>query len=171
MLGAMATPDIQWTWSPPRASWLVVGTITTTVLVILGSVLITMALTLNTRYERLGLMLLLVVVLAAIAAMMHVLRRNIDRLRLEADEHALRWSNLKEGWTRRIAWSDLAFFHKATIHRRGHVVRHELRIHLRDVREPLILGEDVANGERHARFLDLQEQLIGRLKRHGIRPR
>ena len=106
----MIEKRLKWTWNPPRPPWMVVGVISTSAILILGGFLIAMALTYNTRFEQLGIMLALVLVLAVVATMIHILRRNIIRMKLEADESGLRWTDVTHGQVRLIGWNDMVRF-------------------------------------------------------------
>lgn len=150
---------------------MVIGVISTSTILSLGGFLVAMALTYNTRYEQLGLMLTLVLVLVVLATMIHILRRNIVRMRLEADPSGLRWTNLSLGQVRRLAWEDLVRFQVTPLHRHGRLSRHELRLWTRSERVPLVIGEDVEDADRHGAFMDFQKELVRLLQAQGLTQR
>ncbi|MEE2908100.1 MAG: hypothetical protein VX527_09760 [Planctomycetota bacterium] len=130
-----------------------------------------MALTYNTRYEQLGIMLNLVLVLIVVAVMIQILRRNIIRMRLETNENGLRWTNLSQGQVRLLPWDDILRFQVAPLHRHGRLSRHEFRLWTRASRVPLVIGQDVDDPDRHQAFMHFLGELGSILKTHGIESR
>lgn len=157
-----------WTWSPPRPPWMVIGVVSTSAILSLGGFLISMALTYNTRYEQLGIMVSLVLVLIVVAVMIEFLRRKIVRLRLETGENGLRWTNLNQGQVRLLPWDDILRFQIAPLHRHGQISRHELRLWTRASRAPLVVGQDMDDPDRHKAFMQFTQDLGNMLKSHGI---
>ena len=147
---------------------MVIGIVTTSAILVLGGFFITMALSYNTRYEQLGIMLMLVFILGVLAVAVHALRRKIIRMRLEVDDNGLRWKNLNERRVRRFAWTDLVRFQVTPVHHRGRVVGHELRLWTRFERSPLVIRQDVENAERHEDFLVFQKQMTTMLRDRQI---
>ncbi|MDG2422413.1 MAG: hypothetical protein P8M22_00390 [Phycisphaerales bacterium] len=167
----MIEKRLKWTWNPPRPPWMVVGVISTSAILILGGFLIAMALTYNTRFEQLGIMLALVLVLAVVATMIHILRRNIIRMKLEADESGLRWTDVTHGQVRLIGWNDMVRFQSTPLHRHGQLSHHEIRLWTSASRVPLVIGQTPDNSDRYEKFMLFQDQLAHLMKLNGVTSR
>ncbi|MAT80609.1 MAG: hypothetical protein CMJ29_03060 [Phycisphaerae bacterium] len=164
----MLKGKLTWSWSPPRPPWLVVGAVSTSAILVLGGFLIMMALTHNTRFEQLGFMIFLVLVMIVLAGMIHVLRRNIIRLRLEVVESGLKWIQLNDGTIRRLNWESITRFQSSALRRHGRICGHVFRIWTTHSRMPLVITEDSEDDERYERFRMFDSQLCELLRNRGI---
>jgi hypothetical protein len=167
----MASPIAIWNWSPPRPPWLVIGIVTTSGILILGGLLVATAITHNTRYEQLGFMLSLVLVLVVIAVMIQTLRRHVVRMRVQIHPDGLRWSNLNRGVARKMTWDDLIRFQIAPLHAQGRPIGTELRLWTRFEPAPLIIREEVNDVSRHERFEQFNRTMTEMLMKHQVERR
>ncbi|MCH2153295.1 MAG: hypothetical protein MK089_08140 [Phycisphaerales bacterium] len=167
----MATETVSWNWSPPRPPWLVIGIITTSGFLILGSLLIATAMTHNTRYEQLGFMLSLVAVLIIVAGMIQTLRRHVVRMRVELQSDGIRWTNLNRGMKRKLLWDDLVRFQIAPIHAHGRPIAVELRVWTQFERTPLIIRESMEDSNRYEKFQTFEQSITRLMMQHGVERR
>ncbi|MBG80432.1 MAG: hypothetical protein CMJ39_06970 [Phycisphaerae bacterium] len=167
----MQSEPVSWTWSPPRPPWLVIGIVTTSGFLILGSLLIATAMTHNTRYEQLGFMLSLVVVLIIVAGMIQTLKRHVVRMKVEAQSDGLRWANLSRGVARKMTWDDLVRFQIAPIHAHGRPIAVELRVWTQFERTPLIIREAMEDSNRYEKFQIFEQSFTRLMMQHGVERR
>ena len=164
----LSPAPLRWTWTVPRPPWMVIGVVTTAIILCLGTFLISAALTRGTPYEQLGFMMNLVVALAIIGTTRMGLRRKIIRQRIDLDDQGLRWTNLNLGHTRRIDWEAVLRYETIGIRRRGSLVGRELRIWTSLDPLPLVIHQPMVDGDRGQDFERFQQSAVERLRSFSI---
>ena len=159
---------LQWNWAAPRPAWMVIGVVSTAVILCLGTFLISSALTNRTPYENLGFMVNLAITLAVIAGTVTVLRRKIIRFRVELDDRGLQWTNVNLGQTRRITWENLERFQAIGVRRRGMLVAHNLRIWTTADVHPIVVHQVQVEGPHLEAYRRFEKSAVAMLSQHGV---